>query len=1144
MSGPFHSLSSEQARLLSLSLAQKGIADQSGGVIPQRRHDNQACLSFAQQRLWFIEQLYPDTANYNIPRAYRLRGALRADCLRAAWDALVARHESLRTCFAEVDETPLQQIAQPGPADWELIDLSDVPADQRASRVNELIEQQALQPFDLARGPLLRLRLLRLTAQEHVLIVVLHHIVTDGWSMSVMMEEVSHDYAALCAGRDAQRPALPVQYADYAEWERQWLQGERLQQLLRYWRQQLSDLDEPLRLPVDHQPAGPRGLAADHVWLVLPSSISQRLKQLGQGHGATLFMVCLAACNALLARCCDQSDIAVGTPVANRHHTELEGLIGFFVNTLVLRNQVDASARFSDLLRQARETTLAAQAHQRLPFERLVEDLGGARGDGELPLVRVMLVLQNAPEAVLQLPAVTVNPIEPGAATAKFDLIIELTEIEDGLLTTMLYSSELFESDTVQALLEDYALLLETVCDHADETLQALWSRTAERRQTLAAEWRATDTVVDAAQRQHLLRDLGSGGYAMPAASGMAAMFEQQVAVHGGRPALTHGERTLSYHELNQTANRLAHYLRAQGVRRGELIGVSLDRGVNMVIAVLAILKAGGAYLPLDPSYPESRLQYMIDDSRIRWLLSDSDHAAMALPATVTRLLLDDARLQTQLQQQPAHNLALASDPADPAYVIYTSGSTGNPKGVVVEQGGVMRLIYQVDYIQVDEQSCMSQLSPMSFDAATFELWGMLLNGGRLVLFPDEHVTFHELNRLLVSEGINTLWLTAGLFDAWSYTLLDQAELQQSMLRQVLTGGDVVSPAAIQRVRERFPNLRLINAYGPTENSAYTSCYRVAADYAADRPLPIGRPVNATQCYILDDHGQLLPPGAIGELYVGGVGLARGYLHRPGLTADRFVPHPFSEQPGARLYRTGDLVRWLDDGNLAFIGRADGQVKIRGFRIELGEIEHHLQQQAGLSTVVVLARDDQLGEKRLVAYAVAPEASADAATREALINQWQQRLSAVLPQHMVPTAYVLLTEWPLFPSGKINRRALPAPDLAEAEHSEPASPGEELVAAIWQEILGRPRVGRDDDFFALGGDSISAARIIHRLVNVFHLQLSIKQFLARPTVAGVAATLGDLGNGAEAIDEIAMIYQLIASMPTDEVSELLAAQTS
>jgi amino acid adenylation domain-containing protein len=1056
------------------------VGEDVAGIQVRHTSEHLPC-SYAQSRLWFLEQWEGGSGLYHIVSAYRLVGGVDACALQGALDDLVARHEALRTGFVEEGGEPLQRIVSSARVALTEADLRAIAPGEREATLRAQLQTHAVEAFDLGEAPLLRAGLWRLGDGEWVLQLVIHHITSDGWSQGVLNRELGALYAARCRGVQAQLDALPVQYADYALWQRETLSGAGLQGALGYWKEKLSGL-AVLGLPTDRaRPAQPSYRGAV-VRFGLDAALTGRLRGLAREAGGTLYMVLLAAFKVLLSRHSGQSDIAVGTPVAGRGQVELEGLIGFFVNTLVLRTQVEADEDFMGVLGRVKETALGAFDHAQMPFEKLVEELRPVRDPSRNPLFQVMFALQNAPHEELELSGAEVQRQGLEREIAKFDLTLELTETEtdggQGLSGVFEYATDLFDAGTVERLVGHYRRLLEGIVSQPRMAVCRLPLLTDQERQQLLVEW--NDTAA-----------------AYPEGGTLASLFEAQVERSPGSVALECGDDKLSYGELNARANRIAHALRGLGVGPEVRVGLYLERSVDLVAGVLGILKVGGAYVPLDPSYPAARIAYMVEDTAAPVVLTHSGLVGK-LPAHAGRTVcVDDAAL---IGSQSGDNPEAVGGAASLAYVIYTSGSTGQPKGVMVEQHSVARLVFGTDYARFGPEETFLLLAPMAFDASTFELWGALLHGSRCVIHPLDVPTAAGLQTLIERHGVSTLWLTAALFNV----LIDERPEALRGLRQLLTGGEALSVAHVRRALAALPGVQLINGYGPTESTTFTCCHRIPSQLPAScTSIPIGRPIGNTEVLILDAQCQPVAVGVEGELYIGGAGLARGYLGRPELTAEKFVAHPFSDAPGARLYRTGDRVRWLADGTIEFLGRFDDQVKLRGFRIEPGEIEAALMAQAGVKQAAVVVREDRPGERRLVAYVAGAGLEAGAL---------RTQLGQSLPAHMLPSAFVLLEALPITANGKLDRAALPAPEALPGTQggaaSQPRDIFERHLLGIWESLFERGGIGVDQDFFAMGGHSLLALRLVEAIARTFGTRLPLDTFWFRGnTIRDIAGLL-------------------------------------
>ena len=1057
-------------------------------IVPAER-DGPLPLSFAQQRLWFLAQFEGASAAYHIPGGVRLKGTLDRGALRRALDRIVGRHEGLRTSFAMAGGQPVQRIADADSgfvlAEHDLRSLSETDA---AAELGRLAAEEAPAPFDLERGPLIRGRLVRLQDDEHVLLATMHHIVSDGWSMSVLINELSALYAAFSQGREDPLPQLSVQYADYAVWQRRWLEGDVLRRQAEYWKTALAGAPVLLTLPADRPRPAQQDYAGAAIEVRLDAGLTRALKALSLRHGATLHMTLLAGWAALLSRLSGQEEVVIGSPVANRGRAEIEGLIGFFVNTLALRMDLSGLPSVAELVARAKAVSVAAQENQDLPFEQVVEIVQPPRSLSHAAVFQAMFAWQNAPEGALALPGLTLSPLEGPQDVAKFDLTLSLGEAGEEILGRLEYATALFEHETAERWLGYLRRVLEAMAADETQAVERIALLSEAERERVVYEWNATDAEYPSDKCIHEL-------------------FEEQAARTPDAVAVVFEDQSLSYGELNGRANRLAHYLRGLGVKPDERVAICVERGLDMVAGLLAILKAGGAYVPLDPAYPAERLAYMLADSAPVALLTDATGQAALAGCMGTAPAIDLAADAALWAAEPGGNPGRASIglmPAHLAYVIYTSGSTGTPKGVMIEhRSAVNRLVWMQNAYGLSAHDGVLQKTPFSFDVSVWEFFWPLLAGARLVVArPDGHKDPAYLVDVIQQKGVTTLHFVPSMLGAF----LDcEASAQCIDAGRVFCSGEALPPSLARRFHEHLPALELHNLYGPTEAAVDVTAWNCAAG-ASTASTPIGRPVSNTRIYILDGHGSPVPVGVAGELYIGGVQVGRGYLNRPGLTAERFVVDPFAGLADARMYKTGDLGRWLADGTIEFLGRNDFQVKLRGFRIELGEIEARLSAHEIVREAVVVAREDSPGDKRLVAYYVAQGGAAGAETgAEAL----RRHVLASLPDYMVPSAFVCLEKLPLTPNGKLDRQALPAPEggaYAARAYEAPAGEAEETLARLWAELLKVERVGRHDNFFELGGHSLLAVTAVERLRRQ-GLQVDVRTLFASPTLAGLAASM-------------------------------------
>nr|WP_240492598.1 non-ribosomal peptide synthetase [Photorhabdus namnaonensis] len=1040
-------------------------------IIPLSR-EGKLPLSFAQQRLWFLAQFEGVSETYHIPVALRLRGRLDIAAWQQALNTLFARHEALRSIFVAVDGQPQVELL---PAESGLLmkkyDLRDTP--DRDAQLAFLSTQEAEAPFDLACGPLIRASLIQLADDDHVFLLTLHHIVFDGWSVSVLMRELNTLYTAFLAGQSDPLPPLTIQYPDYAAWQHQWLSAERIQTQSDYWRTRLADAPVLLDLPTNRPRPPQQSFAGALLPVSLDAELTQSLKHLSEQQGVTLFMTLLAAWATVLSRLSGQEDLVIGTPSAGRSRQEVESLIGFFVNTLALRMDLSGAPNVTELLARVRQTALAAQEHQDLPFEQVVEIVQPPRQLAHTPLFQVMFAWQSNENKDWTLPGLVVSPVGQAFDGAKFDLELSLSEMDGRIVGYLNYATALFDQLAIERQVGYLHTVLREMAANPQQPVGKIDILTVAERKLLLETWNATQT-------------------AYPNQLCIHRLFEQQAEKTPDAVALVYEERILSYAELNARANWLARRLIEQGIRSDDRVAVLLERSIELVVAQLAILKAGAVYVPIDPRVPDERKNWLVSDCSARLLLTD-------IPVDLTIPLYCLANEMGISREEDYLNLDLPGSSTELAYIMYTSGSTGTPKGVMVPHRAVVRLVINNGYAEIGPDDRVAFESNPVFDASTFEVWAPLLNGGSLVVI--DHATLltpKEFVQALQSYRITVLWLSVGLFNRLA------AELAPALaqLKILIVGGDVLDPHVIAQVLRDNPPQQLLNGYGPSEGTTFTTTYRITTLPLGVTRIPIGRPIANTRVYLLDVYGQPVPQGVTGEIYIGGDGVACGYLNRPELTAERFLPDPFSGELDARMYRTGDLARYLPDGNLEFLGRNDQQVKIRGFRIEPGEIEARLMEHPAVSEAVVLVLGDGQ-DKRLVAYV---EAEAD----EELVNHLRTHLSAILPDYMVPAAFVRLDSFPLTPNGKLDRRALPAPEeeaFARQVYEAPQGVIETTLAAIWSELLGIEQVSRHDSFFALGGHSLLAIQMIERLRSA-GLTLAVRDLFQSPVLSAFAQTVG------------------------------------
>ena len=997
---------------------------------------------------------------------------------------IVRRHEVLRTSFTDVNGRPVQEIASALNITLPIINLGELSEQEREAEVRRLASSQARESFDLTQGALLRATLLRLEEEEHVLVFNIHHIVADGWSTGVIIHEITALYTSFYSNKPSSLPKLPVQYADFAIWQRQWLQTVQLSQMT-YWKQQLGGNLPVLQLPADRpRPAIQTFRGRKQHWQI-SKTLAEALKSLSQREAVTLFMTLLTAFKTLLYRYTNQADILIGSPIANRNRQEIEGLIGFFVNTLVLRTDLSGDPSFKELLRRIREVTLDAYTHQDLPFEQLVEELQPERNLSYTPLFQVMFVLHNVPVEVLKLPDLSLSLMEVEPATALFDLTVYLTETEQGMMGYFEYNSDLFDTATIERMQGHFQTLLEGIVANPEQHLSDLPILTATEQQQLLVDWNQTSADYPSICIHQL--------------------FEAQVEQTPNAIAVVFEDQQLTYRELNARANQLAHYLRSLGVGPEVLVGICVVRSLDMVIGLLGILKAGGAYVPLDPTYPKERLAFMLENSQPSVLLTQQ-HLVESLPTHRAKVVCLDSSWELFAQERienPGSNITSLNL----AYVIYTSGSTGRPKGAMnTHQGICNRLHWMQDAYQLTAADKVLQKTSFSFDVSVWEFfWPLLTGAGLVIAQPEGHQDPNYLVNLITQQQISTIHFVPSMLQV--FLEADSLETCQC-LKRVITSGEAL-PTQLQK---RFFNrlcAELHNLYGPTEASvdvSFWACLHQSSpkgnSITHQKTVPIGRPIANTQIYLLDEYLNPVPMGVAGEVYIGSVGVGRGYLSSPELTSEKFIPNPFSNKLASRLYKTGDLARYLPNGEIEYISRIDHQVKVRGFRIELGEIETVISQHSAVRETVVVVREDSAGSQQLVAYTVLQR------EQTLTITELHRFLESKLPNYMMPTAFVMLEALPLTPNGKVDRKALPAPDTArpelEAIYQPPQTEIEQTIAAIWQEKLHVEDVGIHDNFFELGGHSLLLIQVHSKLREIFKSDLSVLDLFRYPTISSLA----------------------------------------
>lgn len=1082
-------LSPEQRALLERLLRKERAAEASSPIQPRPATSGDLPLSFGQQRLWFLDQMDPGRSIYNVFDSILIDEPVDPAVVERCLNEIVRRHEALRTTFRRRNHAPVQIVSPELEIALVVRDVSALPPEEREAATARFSREFGDQPFDLARGPLLRAALLRSGDDVCVLLVSVHHIVTDAWSLEVFQREFHALYAAFVAGRATPLPPLPIQFGDYTLWQREWLSGEVRAAELAHWTQALRGAPRVLDLPF----AGKRPALLSYRGAAqlrrMARGMMPPLRALAQSERATMFMTTLAAFNVLLKRYTGQGDLVVGTPVACRDRPETGALIGFFVNTVVIRTELSGDPTFREVLRRTRDVCLSAFAHQDLPFEIVVEALQPDRDPSRNPLFQVTFQCttdagaeDDDPRSGAAESAADAAP-EVHPAPAKFDLALNVWDSGGRLRAQADYSTDLFDDTAITRLLLHFERVLDSAARQPDVPVSRLPILSDRERREMLDGW--NDTATD-----------------YPRHATLDQAFARRVAAAPAAIAVVEGDRSLTYAELDRRAAAVARQLRAQGVGAGHLAGLYLRRSTDLVVGLLGIVKAGAAYVPLDPEYPAERLEFMRRDASLRVVVTSGDGE---LPLFGDSCVPVPVLGASAVESADASVRAAGVTPESPAYVIYTSGSTGRPKGVVVTHRAVLRTVCDTNYIEIGQADRVAQASNASFDAATFEIWGALLNGATLVIAPSDLLL--EPDRL--AERVRTLGLTT-LFVTTA--VLNQAAARAPRafagLRCLLFGGEAAGAGAVRRVLREGPPQRLMHVYGPTESTTFTTFHPVASVPNHASSVPIGRPIANTSVYVLDGAMQPVPVGVVGELYIGGDGLARGYLHDAALTAERFVPHPFAGAPGQRLYRSGDLAKYLPGGVIEFVGRRDGQVKIRGFRIELGEVEALLRQHPDVDEVVAVCREDGNRPKRLVAYLVArPE-------RTLVAAELRAHLARIAPAYMLPTALVVLPALPLTANGKVDRAALPPPEDVQPptrtdEGSRLRTPTEEIVSRIFAEVLGVKAIGIDVNFFESGGHSLLATQVVSRVREALRVDLPLRSVFTSQTVATLAAAIDE-----------------------------------
>lgn len=1077
-----------------------------------------APLSFPQQQFWLLDQAEPNSSHYNVRAAIKIAGPLDAAKLHEAFTAIVARHEILRTKFVLNEGSPVQSIAPSLPFALDVSDLSNLEASERETEVQQVLAVEAEEHFDLARGPLFRARLLKFGRDEHLLLITLHHIICDGWSIDVLLRELMTRYQSA-----ASAPQLQLQYADFALWQRKRFQSEALTSQIDYWKQKLAGAPAVLELPTDYRRPATHTFNGAQASLLLPADLCRGVKALSRREGATLFMTLLASFQTLLFRYSGRDDIVVGSPIAGRTQVETEDLIGAFVNTLALRGDLSGNPTFREFLSRVRETALESYTHQEVPFEKLVEELRPDRSTNRTPLFQVMFALQNPP-ADIAVAGLRLSALKLDHTNSKFDLTLEVEEQPNGLRASFEYNTDLFAPATMQRMLEHFQNLLTAIVAHPNHSLSDLSLLSESELEKLLVAWNDTAAEFSNDACVHEL-------------------FEAQVARTPDAVAVEFQGEQLTYRELNARANQLARYLAKQGVGPEVLVGVCVERSPEMLISILAVLKAGGAYVPLDPTYPSERIAFMIEDARLSLLLTQ-DRLVKDIPACGARLIPVDRDAEI-IARESEQNPVIEITPRNLAYVIYTSGSTGNPKGVQLEHRSLVNFVEAaVAAYEIKPSDRVLQFASLSFDLSAEEIYPALICGATVVLRTDEMISSpREFLNQCGAWRVTVLDLPTAYWHELTDALDQEGVTLPASVRLVIIGGE---KALLERVRvwQKFAgeSVRLVNSYGPTETTVVATMCDLKQHHGNGlrQNVSIGRPILNTTVFVLDELRRPVPIGVPGELYIGGAGVARGYLNRPELTAEKFILDPFSKDATARLYRTGDVVRYSADGNIEFVGRVDNQIKIRGFRVELGEIEQALRNHPGVTDSVVVLFEDDAGDKRLVAYVV------PAGESQLTLTELRNFLKAKLPSYMLPAALETIAALPLLPNGKIDRRALPEPRQVRPETFEsfvaPRTLMEALLASAWCEALKLERVGVHDNFFELGGHSLLAARVVSNLRHTMQIDLGMVDVLRSPTIAELAALLESRRPRDEQESDLTLLLAELAGLSDEEAQQRLTTE--
>jgi amino acid adenylation domain-containing protein len=1087
--------------LLEQRLMQRQTAAARRNTISPRDAHSPCGLSYAQELLWLLSQVFDDVIAYNAPGAFRLEGPLDLDILRRAFDAVVARHEILRTTYSVVGGRPMQFIGAGEPVELNVADLRGLQAEERPAAAQEVLKRESRFHFDLVHGPVMRPTVIRLAEGENILMLNMHHIATDGYSRSTLYRDLTALYESIAAGREPRLPSLAIQYADYAVWQRSWLEGGVADAQLEYWKRKLARAPSRLDLPADFTRPPIRSYVGDHMRMMHPIETREALRATARQNGATLFVGLLSVFAALLSRYAGQDDVVIGTPFAGRSRTEFESMVGYFINPLALRVDLSGDPTFAELIARARETTLDAFAHGDVPYETVVRATNPERDLSQTPVFQAMIVFHNpawqTERPTFEPEGIRCTEITHEKGWSKFDVLLGTSERTTGLNTTFEYSTELFRPSTVRRMMEHFRALAESAANSPDRPLSKLAMLSEGERAKVLVSWNAHAKP-------------------LPERESVKELFEEQVARTPDASAVVFGDDRLSYEELNRRANRIAWRLRAEGVSPGSLVGVLMEKSLDLMPAVLGVVKAGGAYIPLDPLYPQDRIEFMVADAQPRVVLTHRGHAEL-IPGAGAAIVDLDA--PGALENLPEENPPTTSTGEDLAYVIYTSGSTGQPKGAMIANRSLASAFFAYERAYgLRELTAFAQLASFSFDVFTQDLVRSLLAGSKLVLCTIETVVdpaaLYEVIRAEGVDAVEFVPATASLM--FDYVAREGRTLDH--VRLIIVGGEPWRNETYTHFKSLCgTRTRLVNSYGLTEATIDNSWFEApeGARLPPGRFVPIGRPHANTRIYVLNPNLEPQPIGVVGELCIGGVAVARGYLNRPALTAERFVPDPFASERGALLYRTGDLARWLEDGTIDFLGRTDRQIKIRGFRIEPGEIESALERHDIVRAATVTDREDDSGQTRLVAYLVPSDPA-----RPPAPDQLRTRVAGHLPAYMIPAAWVIVDSLPVTPNGKIDIDALPAPEVdrsaAADECVAPRTESERLLAEIWRDVLEVEEVGVYDNFFVLGGHSLLAMRVMSRVRDELGLTLTLRAIFDAPTVAELAGAVDTAEPGAAA----------------------------